>query len=234
MLPNDVSTIADIGCGDGAITNSFAEKYIVNAVDISSEALNHLDKRISSIVCDARFLPWKDRSFDLVFSSEMIEHLPFKMLEEVIQELKRLPKKYLFLSVPNNEELRKRFTRCSNCHEEFHIYQHFHSFNENKIKKLFPEFKVLDVKICGVPDTPTIGFITLIRNRIVRSFFYIVSMDIPCPHCGRVTKPQHRKFWQKACSKLLNYLEKGLVTLTNRKRNPDWLMVLMERKNVGR
>jgi hypothetical protein len=231
MLPDDVTTIVDIGCGDGAITNSFADKYSVTAVDISSEALKFLDKRINTFVCDASSLPWKDGSFDLVFSSEMIEHLPPTMFDGVIQELKRLPKKYLFISVPNKEELRHRFTWCANCHKDFHIYQHFHSFNVNKIKRLFPEYKVLDVKVCGVPDDPTFGFISLIRNLVVRSYFYIDSMNMPCPHCGNVIQRQHPKFWQKACSKVLNYLEKGLIVLTGKKGHLDWLMVLMERKN---
>ena len=38
MIPPDVRTIIDIGCGDGTITNRLAEKFDVTGVDRSEKS----------------------------------------------------------------------------------------------------------------------------------------------------------------------------------------------------
>ncbi|MGO4277076.1 class I SAM-dependent methyltransferase, partial [Paenibacillus sp. TAF58] len=62
-IPSDVSSILDIGSGNGIITNQL--KYPrVCAVDISEEALKYVqtEKKIGSI----DQLPFKDNEFDLL------------------------------------------------------------------------------------------------------------------------------------------------------------------------
>ncbi len=136
MMPLDVHTILDIGCGDGAITNRLNDQYNVVAIDRSKEAIKHLEQSIVAIQCDAAKLPLTESAFDLVFSSEMIEHISDHLLEDVISEIKRVSKRYILISVPNDEKLRKRFTLCMECNHEFHIYSHFQSFNLNNLKLL--------------------------------------------------------------------------------------------------
>ena len=72
ILPTDVSSILDIGCGDGYITNDIPEKYNVVGMDISEEALKYVTKKtkLGSIV----EIPYKSNSFDLLMVNDILEH----------------------------------------------------------------------------------------------------------------------------------------------------------------
>ena len=43
LIPNDVKTIIDIGCGSGFITNQLAEDYKVIGVDINSNVVETIN-----------------------------------------------------------------------------------------------------------------------------------------------------------------------------------------------
>jgi len=45
IIPDECSTIVDVACGDGAITNVLAEKYEVIGIDLSQVAVNYLSTR---------------------------------------------------------------------------------------------------------------------------------------------------------------------------------------------
>ncbi|HSU72852.1 MAG TPA: methyltransferase domain-containing protein [Candidatus Binatia bacterium] len=53
-------------------------------------------------VGDIRNLPFPDASFDTAVAFEILEHLPFEDFEKSLQELKRVSKKYVILSMPYN------------------------------------------------------------------------------------------------------------------------------------
>lgn len=84
----------EIGCGNGTWT-TFLRKNCSNlvSVDLSKERMRRAregidDLEINFVLCDARFLPFKDFSFDTVCAFEVIEHLPnyseqLKFLSEV-------------------------------------------------------------------------------------------------------------------------------------------------------
>ena len=45
MIPDDVTTILDIGCGDGRITERFGDKYQIVGVDYSYNSVKQLTKK---------------------------------------------------------------------------------------------------------------------------------------------------------------------------------------------
>jgi ubiquinone/menaquinone biosynthesis C-methylase UbiE len=103
-------TILDMGCGSGNILIETSKK--VNkayGADISRSALEFISKRISSekihnvelILSDGNSLPLKDSMFDLVISTDVIEH--FEKPGKIIRECYRLlrPGGLLFLTTPN-------------------------------------------------------------------------------------------------------------------------------------
>jgi len=72
----------EIGSGDGVWTN-FLKKSCKElfSIDLSEKRIQGIKKwkncsGINFILCDARFLPFKDHSFDTICAFEIIEHLP--------------------------------------------------------------------------------------------------------------------------------------------------------------
>jgi len=141
IIPKDISSVLDIGCGDGIISNSFGEKYFTVALDRSINALKYV--RVNKSVASADYLPIKSNSFDLVFSSEMIEHLPDEIFNKAVEEFRRVSKKYIFLSFPNDENIDKLKTQCISCKFVFNKSYHLRTLNSNIIRQLFPEYKVI-------------------------------------------------------------------------------------------
>lgn len=101
----NVEKILDAGCGEG-----FTLEYLrVRKIGKSYEGIDFLKKAIeigtkvhpNIVLREASIyeLPYKDNSFDLVLSTEVLEHLedPKKALKEIF----RVSRKYIVLSVPN-------------------------------------------------------------------------------------------------------------------------------------
>ena len=94
VIPSDVKTILDVGCGDGTISTGLNEKFNVFASDRSINALKQFN--ISRVCSSADSVSIKSNTVDLVFSSEMIEHLPDEIFYNSTSEFKRISKKYIF------------------------------------------------------------------------------------------------------------------------------------------
>ena len=113
MIPAGVERILDVGCGDGAVTDHLAQRWDVTGVDQSPTALQHV--RSETVLASATELPFDDGSFDLVLTSEMLEHLTTDDYRRAIAEMSRVTRRYLLVSVPYREVLEFRTVRCPAC-----------------------------------------------------------------------------------------------------------------------
>lgn len=78
--------LVDIGAGK-APYKPFFEKYIKKYIKMD----NHLNKdHPTDVVCDAQNLPIKSSSVDTVFSSQLLEHVPYP--QKVVDEIHRVLK----------------------------------------------------------------------------------------------------------------------------------------------
>jgi SAM-dependent methyltransferase len=141
LIPKDVKTIIDIGCGNGVITNQLAKHYDVTGIDRSENALKTVET--SKLVASADSIPLGDYSFDMVFSSELLEHLDDDLLKGTVSEIKRLSNKYIFISVPNNENPNKLSIGCPKCNYIYNSPNHLRNFNPEKLHALFSEYKLI-------------------------------------------------------------------------------------------
>tara|TARA_R110002049_G_scaffold49267_20_gene141233 strand:+ start:1341 stop:2018 length:678 start_codon:yes stop_codon:yes gene_type:complete len=84
------SVVLDLGCGWGEFSNNIAarKKY---AMDMNPDAAERLNKDVELFSQDcSRPWPLEDRSLDVVFTSNFLEHLPDKNhVESTIAEVKR-------------------------------------------------------------------------------------------------------------------------------------------------
>jgi len=99
----DTRNLLDIGCGEGFITD-FIYKSVrcpVTGVDIGDKILKkarHDYPEIFFIKGSAYKLPFKNKSFELITAIEILEHLDRP--EKALKEFKRVSKKWLIASVP--------------------------------------------------------------------------------------------------------------------------------------
>lgn len=95
----------DVGCGDGFATYYF-NKVIDNVEggDIAEYMLkkNPLPKSKLRII-DAENLPLKDKSYDLVYTWEVLHHVPNP--QKAVSEMARVSKKYVLIFEPNRTNI---------------------------------------------------------------------------------------------------------------------------------
>ena len=97
--------VLDVGCGEGFTLKKLEEKRIGKkneGIDYSIDAIK-IGKKIYPDLNlsrgDIYKLDFSDNEFDLVICTEVLEHLEFP--EKAVEELKRVSRKYIVFSVPN-------------------------------------------------------------------------------------------------------------------------------------
>lgn len=106
------SKVLDVGCAKGFMLHDFAQSIggiQVAGIDVSSYAIEHAIESVKPYiqVADARKLPYKDKSFDLVISINTVHNLEKNELAKALQEIERVSKGDSFITVDayrNDEE----------------------------------------------------------------------------------------------------------------------------------
>lgn len=127
LVPPEVRTILDVGCGDGEITNDLRPGALVVGCDRSQAALGHV--RVPRVIASSDALPFCDAAFDLVLCSEVLEHLPEAVYRRTLRELARVCGQFVLISVPYREDMRLGITRCARCGAKYHLDGHMRSFH---------------------------------------------------------------------------------------------------------
>ncbi len=145
--------ILEIGCGYASNSRLLnLEKNIeVFCLDSSKKVVSIIKKEIkNSYVGDARKLPFKDKYFDLVFSSGLIEHFkdPSPLTNEMVRVVK--PRGIILTFVPGRYSLWRAWVKFNQARSKWqHGYEE--SYTYGKLKKAFASLKTITVK-CGGLD----------------------------------------------------------------------------------
>ncbi|MBN1821370.1 MAG: class I SAM-dependent methyltransferase [Prolixibacteraceae bacterium] len=219
-IPKEVKSILDVGCGNGIITNSLNEEYDVTGADLSDIALSYVKGK--KIMCSCDSIPVANESFDMVFSSEMLEHLPDEVLSKAIEEFKRITKQYIFITVPNHEHLATSYVKCRKCGYVFHPFGHMHSFKLEDLNNFFKsDFNIIKSGVHGLKKRYYNPLLLSIKNNIADRWFDVQS-NVICPNCNNNHFPKEKgNLISKACN------------LTNRligTKREYWLFALFKRK----
>ena len=109
---DEVFTILDVGCGEGPFSNRILQRFIrcnlLVGIDISIEAIakakqTSTDARAEYIVADAQFLPFKNATFDLTFSKDLLHHVDKQV--SVLKEIKRVCNNNIIIVEANRPNL---------------------------------------------------------------------------------------------------------------------------------
>lgn len=103
-LINDKSLILDLGCGTGFISEKLGNAV---GIDYSIEMLKLCPKNLRAVCADACNLPFKDESFDCVFSLTVMQDI--NNIKQAVAEIKRVlkPNGKIILSVLNKKRIEK-------------------------------------------------------------------------------------------------------------------------------
>ncbi len=117
LIKHKPKRILDFGYGDGQITNSLYKRgYNIIGLDISKG--NYEQARNSFPECDFRLyngmtIPFEKNFFDTIILNDVLEHIPYELMEDLIEKLKNVikPKGIIYISVTNRYELIEPHTR---------------------------------------------------------------------------------------------------------------------------
>jgi SAM-dependent methyltransferase len=110
-------TVLDAGCGRGdVVAHLLRQGYQACGVELSAHAVSHGVVKTGEVMQGSLDkLPFPDRSFDLVFSSEVLEHIAADRIPVVVRELVRICRTRLFLTIS---------LRPSSQNNAFHVTLH--------------------------------------------------------------------------------------------------------------
>lgn len=181
MIPQQVRSILDVGCGDGRIIQTLSSTYRTVGVDYAFSSIAQL--KTKGVQGSSGCLPFQDHSFDLVLCCEVLEHLEDDLFWGTVKELIRVSRQYVLVSVPYKENLRRLLTKCEPCGQVFHIWGHCRSFSESKLDAAFVPLRTTSLRFAG-RRPPYFSPAVLWLNQILGNRWSEFAPTTMCPKCG--------------------------------------------------
>lgn len=219
MIPSDVSSVLDVGCGDGSLVRSVDSANLKVGVDISYTALSLVTSGHRALA-SSEILPFRENEFDLVMSTEVLEHLPPVVFRASCSEIQRVTNRYILISVPFREDLAKKQARCPRCGHIFHIHLHIRSFDISTLESIFPHYKFIEYRFSGPLERVFPSWLLKIRRQYGHRWEWDKTSF--CPQCGyKNNQPPKRS--------IISVTTSLLAKLTGA-RHPKWVSALYEKK----
>lgn len=181
--PTDAKSAADIGCGDGKITEAISKAIPIDIVglDKSNEALSRVS--IKKVQGDILNLPEQVKQRDLTLCLDVLEHLEQEEEAAALNGLFEAAGKYLFIAVPYNEQLLDGLGQCQNCNFHYHVNWHQRSYLFEDFKDRIPSSWKLDhVVLCGENWGKTSSIFKDYKQQVFSEYAFWEHMI--CPKCN--------------------------------------------------
>jgi SAM-dependent methyltransferase len=222
-VPSGSERILDVGCGDGRLSQEIRRKHecFLVGFDLSTVALH----RLQGPTCcgSAAQLPFPDRSFDLVVSTEMMEHVPSQIYSDVLKEMSRVADKFILITVPNQENLSENMALCPSCGSRFHVWGHQRSYSIPGLKALFDQFHLVRAFAFGDHIESYNRILLWIRQELAGGFVW--EDRTICYSCQSSDRPIPRlPFLERICDSVNSRLWAPFS------KHPGWLLGLYARQ----
>ena len=160
------SPILDMGAGSGVLISKLAEKYNnCSGIDLfpKSGFVRYGD------ITDTHL---QDGSIGTIFCTDVIEHLSDIDLGATILEMYRILKSsgYAIITTIYNEDLVRNYVTCPQCKHTFHRRGHCQVFSEERIRKLFRCFDIVETHTLKLHLEASFG-------PLLAKMFYLFKLD---------------------------------------------------------
>ena len=204
FLPREGTSLLDVGCGNGAFL-SFVEQLRpeISACGVEPSEVAVGRKWCASTIVRGHItqLPFPDRSFDVVCSMAVLEHVPQHQMAQGLSELVRVTRGHILIDLPFRE--RRTRIQCPECGCGFDPHLHLRSYSKRDILALFPGFAVTDQRVLRGRE----ALIPYIVLRVLgREWSAARFPNAVCPQCeyrteaaagdSRARKALLRRLWE--------------------------------------
>lgn len=98
----EFNSILELGSGTGRIIGAIHKSYSkidCKGLDINSELANYVYKthNVKVDIGDIHSMPFDDKSVDMVYTFQVLQHVPPDRMDKIIKEMKRIAKKEIWL-----------------------------------------------------------------------------------------------------------------------------------------
>jgi SAM-dependent methyltransferase len=227
LIPDRGSTALDIGARDGHFSRILRERFAhVVALDLTRPQFSI--PGVSNIAGDATALPFADNSFEFVFCTEVLEHIPRP--ERAAREIKRVAQDLFLIGVPFRQDLRLGRTSCATCGKISPPWGHINSFDEQALRVLFAGCALRAKSFAGSTKSATTALAAWLMEKAGNPWG-TYDQEEPCVHCGaRLRRPEkHRSLLSRCCSAAaarLNSIQAAFST-----PRPSWIHILFEKES---
>ena len=184
FFPAGIFAALDVGCGDGKITRAVMKETGVafTGLDASEEALKRCD--FASVLGDAANLPFPDARFDLVMSTDTLEHLSDEAESRAWSELFRVAGSWVAVAVPFRENLLDAHAKCPECGTLYHVNWHMRSYDWRDLVFRIPEGWIAESIVLSGEEWSSVHPLEIeFRCNLLDE--WSGWEDSVCPVCGR-------------------------------------------------
>lgn len=227
IVPKGQDTALEIGARDGRITK-FLPAYFRHVTALDLERPPFSFDRVTTVMGDARHLEFPDQSFDCVFCTEVLEHVPG--VEKAASEIARVARRAIVLGVPYRQDTRIGRITCRHCGKPNPPWGHVNTFDEQRIRDLFPNWTFQTKSFIGVNRERTNALATWLQD-LGGNPYGSYDQEEPCIFCGRKhVAPERGGFFSRVTVAAGVRLQKLHSRLTP--PHPNWIHLVLRRPHA--
>lgn len=192
LIPDDVTSLLDVGCGNGHflhfLQNSSRGSTLSRlcGIDRSVSALSHL--KTEKHQGEIGMLPFSDKEFDILTCNNVLEHLPIDVYSKALDEIVRVAKKSIIITLPYKEDLKFSQIACPYCYTIYNPNYHLRHYDELAMKHLFGDRQVKCLSTRPIVMRPVRPLWLSRLSAIWRLWVLDPASQLPfyavCPMCG--------------------------------------------------